>query len=164
MDLPETYLATAGTGTSRVRVAASFRSLEAVRKGVRLVPPRSATHRDEAHRPVQYSGPRGKFGSKSDQNLSPNTRGSEQPKTATKTAPRGRAKVAQNHATPVKCLALPTGPLFGCVAGAADPPQPPGGAGAPPHKETTAGATQTKNWPPGDENTYQPHPPCPSHS
>ena len=48
---------------------------------------------------------------------------------ATKTAARGGAEVAQNHATPVKCLALPTGALFGRTAGAADPPRPRGGWG-----------------------------------
>ena len=39
LELTEAYRATGGAGSSRVRVAASFRSLEAVRKGVRLMPP-----------------------------------------------------------------------------------------------------------------------------
>ena len=39
LELTEAYRATGGAGSSRVRVAASFRSIEAVRKGVKLVPP-----------------------------------------------------------------------------------------------------------------------------
>ena len=73
---------------------------------------------------------------------------------------RGGPEVAQNRAAPAKCRASPTGPLFGCVAGAADPPQPlegPGASrfppGAPPHKTIAAGAREIKNAPPGDGNS-----------